>query len=145
MNIFSARRLAMLAFTFAWMTLTGASAFAAPAVVGHKALAAEKLDAATLKSVFLGKKVAWDGAGRITLAVLKGGALAEDFCKHRLEMNVSAFTNHWRRLAMTGGGIAPKFFETEAELLKFVAATPGAVGFVDQANANDTVAALALP
>ncbi len=129
----------------ACVALVGAHALAAPAIIGHKGIAAEKLDAVTLKSVFLGKKVAWDGAGRITIAALKAGPLAEEFCKSRLEMNVSSFTNHWRRLAMTGGGIAPKFFETEAELLKFVAETPGAIGFVDQPNANDTVAALALP
>ena len=121
---------------------TGTSAIAAPALIGNKNVAGEKLDAATVKAVFLGKKVAWDGAGRVTLAVLKGGPVADEFLKGAVDMTASAFNNHWRRLAMTGGGTAPKFFEKEEDLRKFVAETPGAIGFVDTASANDSVATL---
>ena len=116
---------------------------AAPVLIGNKNIAGEKLDAATLKAVFLGKKVAWDGAGgRITLAVLKGGDVAEAFLKGAVDMTSSAFNNHWRRLAMTGGGTAPKTFDKEEDLRKFVAETPGAIGFVDSANADASVATL---
>jgi len=121
---------------------TGATATAAPALIGNKNVASEKLDAATLKSVLLGKKVAWDGAGRVTLAVLKGGPVADEFLKGAVDMNASAFNNHWRRLAMTGGGTAPKAFDKEEDLRKFVAETPGAIGFVDAASADTSVSVL---
>lgn len=121
---------------------TAFPAFAAPALIGNKNVAAEKLDVATLKSVLLGKKVAWDGAGRVTLAVLKTGPVAEEFLKAHADMTVSAFNNHWRRLAMTGGGTAPKTFEKEEDLRKFVSETPGAIGFIDAASADDSVAVL---
>jgi ABC-type phosphate transport system substrate-binding protein len=127
----------LLALTCALAALT--SAFAEPVAIGHPGLAGEKIDAATLKSVFLGKKVAWDSAGRVTLAALKGGEVAEQFLKSVAEMSPSQFNNHWRRLAMTGGGSAPKFFEREEELRKFVAETPGAIGFLDRANADASV------
>jgi ABC-type phosphate transport system substrate-binding protein len=129
-------------FALAAFALLLTSAFAAPVLIGNKNVAAEKLDAATVKSVFLGKKVAWDGAGRVTLAVLKGGPVADAFLQGAVDMNASAFNNHWRRLAMTGGGTAPKSFEKEEDLRKFVAETPGAVGFVDSATADATVATL---
>jgi len=138
MKIISIRPFALLAAC----TLVCTAGFAAPALIGNKNVAAEKLDAATVKSIFLGKKVAWDGAGRITLAVLKGGPVAEEYFKSAVGMAASAFNNHWRRLAMTGGGTAPKSFEKEEDLRKFVAETPGAVGFVDRANADDSVAIL---
>jgi ABC-type phosphate transport system substrate-binding protein len=115
---------------------------AAPALIGNKNIAGEKLDGATLKSVFLGKKVAWDGAGRVVLAVLKGGAVADDFLKGAVDMNASGFNNYWRRLAMTGGGTAPKSFEKEEDLRKFVAETPGAIGFVDSASVDASVAVI---
>lgn len=118
---------------------------AAPALIAHKNVANEKLDAAGLKAVFLGKKVAWDGAGRIVLAVLKSGPVADEFLQKAVEMNASTFSNHWRRLAMTGGGTAPKSFDREEDLRKFVAETPGAVGFVDSALADATVATLSVP
>src|SRR5262245_23539312 len=115
----------------AGLVLAGTPAFAAPALIGNKNIASEKLDAPTVKAVFLGKKVSWDGAGRVTLAVLKGGPVADEFLKGAVEMTPSAFNNHWRRLAMTGGGTAPKSFDKEEDLRKFVAETPGAIGFVD--------------
>lgn len=117
-------------------------ASAAPALIANKNVAAEKLDAATLKAVFLGKKVAWDGAGRVVLAVLKSGPVADEFLQGSVAMNASAFNNHWRRLAMTGGGTAPKSFDKEEDLRKFVAETPGAIGFVDSAAVDATVATL---
>jgi ABC-type phosphate transport system substrate-binding protein len=138
MKPFSFRRLCALALVAFICT----RALAAPALIANKNVAAEKLDAATLKSVFLGKKVAWDGAGRVTLAVLKGGPVAEEFLKGAVDMNVSAFNNHWRRLAMTGGGTAPKSFEKEEDLRKFVAETPGAIGFLDSASVDASVAVL---
>lgn len=116
----------------------------APAIIGNKNIAAEKLDAATVKAVFLGKKVSWETGGRVVLAVLKPGPAADEFLQKAVDMNAAAFGNYWRRLAMTGGGTAPKFFEKEEELRKFVAETPGAVGFIDSANADASVATLTL-
>ncbi len=127
---------------FALFALVALPAFAGPALIGHKTLEKEKLDAATIKAVFLGKKVAWDTGGRVVIAVLKTGPSADEFLQKAVEMNASAFNNHWRRLAMTGGGTAPKSFEKEADLRKFVAETPGAIGFIDQASADASVAVL---
>lgn len=126
----------------ALFTLAALPAFAAPVLIGHKSLEKEKLDPPTLKAVFLGKKVAWDTGGRVVIAVLKSGPAADEFFQKAVEMNASAFNNHWRRLAMTGGGTAPKSFEKEADLRKFVAETPGAIGFIDQASADASVAVL---
>jgi len=112
---------------------------AEPVLVTHPALASEKLDAAGVKSVLLGKKVAWDSGGRVVLAVLKAGPVADEFLKGSVDMNASAFSNHWRRLAMTGGGTSPKSFDKEEDLRKFVAETPGAIGFLDRASVDASV------
>jgi ABC-type phosphate transport system substrate-binding protein len=127
---------------FAMALIGSSTAAAAPVLIGHKNVASEKLDVASVKAIFLGKKVAWDGAGRVVLAVLKSGPIAEDFLQSTVAMNVSAFNNHWRRLAMTGGGTAPKTFEKEEDLRKFVAETPGAIGFLDAQSADASVATL---
>ena len=74
--------------------------------------------------------------------MLKSGPVADEFLQKSAEMNASAFSNHWRRLAMTGGGTAPKFFEKEEDLRKFVAETPGAIGFLEAAAADASVAVL---
>ncbi len=138
MNTRTLRRLGALALLVASVSV----ASAAPVIIVNKALEKEKLDAATVKAVFLGKKTAWDSGGRVILAVLKSGPVADDFLKASVDLTSSGFNNQWRRLAMTGGGTAPKSFESEEELRKFVAATPGAIGFVDSANADASVAVL---
>lgn len=137
MNTFTSRLLAC-----AVLALATLQASAAPVLIGNKNVAAEKLDSATVKAVFLGKKVAWDGAGRVVIAVLKTGPVADEFLQGSVAMNASAFNNHWRRLAMTGGGTAPKSFDKDEDLRKFVAETPGAIGFVDSAAADASVATL---
>jgi ABC-type phosphate transport system substrate-binding protein len=124
------------------LALSATLASAAPVIIANKSLDKEKLDASTVKSVFLGKKVAWDTGGRVMLAVLRNGPVADDFLKANVDMTSSAFNNLWRRLAMTGGGTAPKSFESEEDVRKYVAATPGAVGFVDSANVDATVIVL---
>lgn len=112
-------------------------------IIVNPKVAGEQLDAATVKNVLLGRKVAWDQAGRIKLAVLKNDA-ADAFLQQTVNMSASAFNNHWRRLIMTGAGSAPKTFTEEAELRAYVATTEGAIGFVDQEQLDASVSAVAL-
>ena len=140
MNTRTLRHLGVLAVLFASLSLAGA----APVIIVNKSIEKEKIDAATLKSVLLGKKVAWDSGGRAILAVLKSGPVADEFLKGAVDMSGSSFNNYWRRLAMTGGGTAPHSFEKEEDLRKYVADTPGAIGFVDSANVDASVAVLTL-
>lgn len=139
MKSLSKRLLSALAL----LALTSAGAFASPAVIGNKNVAGEKVDAATLKSMLLGKKTAWDGAGgRVVLAVLKSGPVADDFLKTAVDMSTSSFNNYWRRLAMTGGGTAPHSFEKDEDVRRYVAETPGAIGFIDSANVDASVSVI---
>jgi ABC-type phosphate transport system substrate-binding protein len=124
------------------MVLTLPTAWADPILIINKNVSGEKVDAAMVKAIFLGKKVSWDGAGRVVLACLKSGPVAEEIYKIHAGMNSSSFNNHWRRLSMTGGGTAPKLFDKEDELRKFVAETPGALGFLDSASADASVVKL---
>ena len=42
----------------------------------------------------------------------------------------AAFRAAWRSLVFAGQGSMPKTFDTEAALIEYVAATPGAIGYV---------------
>ena len=120
------------------------SASAAPVVVTHPELGSETIDGGTIKAVFRGKKVAWSNKTPVTVAILKGGTVHEEFLKTAFNISASAFSNHWRLTAMTGGGVAPKEFATEQELLQFVSSTPGAIGYVDEASAGEAVRKVAI-
>jgi len=109
---------------------------AEPALLGHKALGSQSLDAESVKAVLLGKKVTL-GDARVVIVIAKAGEAQDQFLQQAVGMTTSQFQNHWRRLFMTGGGSAPKIVETEAEACKLAAETPGAVAITDSAKAGD--------
>ena len=46
-----------------------------------------------------------------------------------IERSVQRFVTYWRQMVFTCKGVPPKSFGSEAELVDFVARTPGSVGF----------------
>jgi hypothetical protein len=115
---------------------TAASLSAATALLGHKDLAGQTLDAESAKAVLMGKKVAL-GNTRVVIVIAKTSATQDAFLQSRVGMTTSQFQNHWRRLFMTGSGSAPKIVDTEADAIKLAAGTPGAVLIADTGAAPD--------
>ena len=108
------------------------------ALVGHKGLNGQALDAEAVKAVLLGKKLTL-GDTRVIIVIAKTGDGQDQFLQQAVGMSTSQFQNHWRRLFMTGGGSAPKIVETDADAAKLAAETPGAVAIVDRAKADGLV------
>jgi hypothetical protein len=106
-----------------------------PVLVGHKALADQKLDADAAKAVLLGKKGTL-GSDRVVIVIAKTSESQEAYLKATVGMTTDQFQTFWRRLFMSGGGSAPKVVETEADAIKLIAETPGAIGVADSAKAE---------
>jgi hypothetical protein len=49
------------------------------------------------------------------------------------------FSSFWKQAIFTGKGTPPKAFASEAELIKFVGETPGAIGYVTTNDVPATV------
>jgi len=113
----------------------GGSLQAAPALAGNAGLLGQTLDADGVRAVLLGKKITLGGV-RVVIAMARTGNAQNAFLQSHIGMTTSQFQNHWRRLFMTGGGTAPKIFETETDARKFAAETPGAIVITDSANAT---------
>jgi hypothetical protein len=52
------------------------------------------------------------------------------------------FRTQWRKQIFTGQGAMPKAFDSESALIEYVAATPGAVGYVSRISSQDGVKSL---
>jgi hypothetical protein len=120
------------------IAITAVSLSAAPALLGHKDLAGQTLDAESAKAVLMGKKVAL-GNTRVVIVIAKTSTTQDAFLQSHVGMTTSQFQNHWRRLFMTGSGSAPKIVDTEADAIKLAAGTPGAVLIADTGAAPDLV------
>jgi len=108
---------------------------AEPALLGHKGLTGQTLDADAIKAVLLGKKATL-GDARVIIVIVKSSDAQDAFLKDHVGMTTDQFNTYWRRLYMTGGGSAPKNADTEDEATKLVASTPGAIAIIDSSKAD---------
>jgi hypothetical protein len=122
----------------AFVSLSALSLHAEHALVGHKGLTGQTLDAETVKAVLLGKKVTL-GDARVVIVIAKTNDGQEQFLQQAVGMSTSQFQNHWRRLFMTGGGSAPKIVETDADAGKLVGETAGAIAILDKAKSEGLI------
>lgn len=88
------------------------------------------LDEATLKKIYLGKKKAWENGEKIILTTLKKGETHESFMLRLINRRPEQFTIYWKQLMFTGRGIMPKEFASEQEMVDFIAANHGAIGYI---------------
>ena len=112
-------------------------------IVANKSVKSSDVSSDELKDVFSGDKSSLKDGSHVTPVTLKGGPVHEAFLKKFVGKNDGAFRAAWRSLVFTGQGSMPKTFDTEAALLEYVAATPGAIGYVGK-DPGDAVKKLAV-
>lgn len=118
--------------------------FATPALAGEILIAnsgngVAKVSKKTLKKMLLGKGKKWKGGEKVVLGTLAGGTIHEKFIKKFAGKTAKQFTNYWRKMVFSGKGKMPKSFESEDDLIAFVAENDGALGYIDSATAHDAV------
>lgn len=113
-------------------------------VVANRSVGVDRIDRATLKSLFLGKKKKWDNGSKAVIVVLRQGDVAEAFFKTNVSKTPKQFLTYWKKMVFTGKGSMPRLFESEEELVNYVKMTPGAVGFVQATTATDGVKTLSI-
>ena len=112
-------------------------------LVANQSVPISEIKAADLRAIFLGTKTRFADGTRAVPVILKGGAVHEVFLKKHIGQDPEAFRAQWRKAVFTGEGAMPKTCDSEAALLEYVAATPGAVGYVSRIPPQDRVKAIA--
>lgn len=132
-----------LSILFLGLVLSVSAAKAQEAViVANPSVKAADVSSDDLRDVFTGAKSSLKDGSHVTPVTLKAGASHEAFLKKYVGKSDSAFRAGWRSLVFTGQAAMPKTFDTEAALVDYVAATPGAIGYVGKDAANDKVKTL---
>ena len=111
------------------------------AVVVNPNIKISEVSSSDLRDVFNGDKSSLGGV-HVVPVTLKGGPAHEAFLKAHVGKSDSAFRASWRSLVFTGQGSMPKTFDTEAALVDYVAATPGAIGYVSRSTNREKVKTL---
>lgn len=129
------------------LLLGGASqAFAADIqIVCNENIPVDSLTKKELRDIFLGKTIEWENEEKVTLAIVKDKALHKTFLKEYISMTPSKFRTYWKQMIFTGkSSSSPKPLKTEDDLVKFVAETEGAIGYVSSEIQADEVKILTI-
>jgi hypothetical protein len=112
-------------------------------LVANKGVQISEITNADLRAIFMGKRTSFADGSHAVPVTLKGGAANEVFLKNHLGEGPEEFRSQWRKLVFTGQGAMPKAFDSESALIEYVAATPGAVGYVSRISSQNGVKLLA--
>jgi ABC-type phosphate transport system substrate-binding protein len=107
-------------------------------VIANSSVSVAELSSADVKEIFLGAKTSV-GGGDVEPVLAKSGAAHEAFLKAFVGKSDQGLANHFKSLVFTGKGSMPKAFASDAEIVKYVASTKGAIGYISgSADAGST-------
>jgi ABC-type phosphate transport system substrate-binding protein len=100
-------------------------------IIAHQDVPETTVTTKDLQEIFLGKRVQWKDNTAIHPVTVKDQELHSAFLKQYVNKSLAKWNAHWKRMVFTGNGTPPKQFDTQQELLEYVATTVGAIGYVD--------------
>lgn len=110
--------------TFMAMAVWLAQSAGAGEVIAHPSVS---LNADEIRDVFLGEK---QFSGRLRLVPVDNGSLQAEFLSKVLQSDERKYAARWTRKSFREGLAAPAVKGSDAEVITFVRATPGAIGYI---------------
>lgn len=104
-------------------------------VISHKSVDVKSLTTSQLRRIYTMRQLQWSSNVRIKVYVLSSNHLThKNFCKENLRIFPYQLDRIWNKLTFSGLGVAPTVVKNQAELLRIVSTTPGAIGYIDNVN-----------
>lgn len=111
-------------------------------VIANQSVPVSSLSSDDLKNIFLGTKTALQDGSHVEPALLQSGAVHEAFARQLIGKTGFALEAYYRSLVFTGRGLMPKTLSSDADMVRHVAKTRGAVGYVSAETSLTGVKAL---
>lgn len=92
----------------------------------------KRLDAATVARIYMGRVVEVDGVPVIAINANAGSAIRTRFLATYLNQDEDKYTAYWTVRRYIGKGAWPKEVTGSANVISYVNATPGAIGYIDE-------------
>jgi ABC-type phosphate transport system substrate-binding protein len=110
-------------------------------IIAHPSVSAKTIDKRTLTEIYTVARTEWkDGDPVHTFALQRGAPAAEAFYRF-IGIDGLSLRKVWLRAQLTGEGPAPTVV-SEAEMVKVVGETPGAIGIIGMERVTDRVKVL---
>lgn len=108
-------------------------------VIAHKAVQTDTLTQAQLLDYFTGDIKMWGDKTPVVVLDLKAQSEIKDSFYKLLGLTSSRMKSIWLKKLLLGEGDPPEALKAEEEVVKKVAATPGAIGYVSRSKVNGEV------
>jgi ABC-type phosphate transport system substrate-binding protein len=118
-----------LLFAFAVVLATWQVAAADVQIIANASVATTVLSAEDVKEIFLGTKTSVAGSD-VAPVLASAGAAHEAFLSTYVGKSDQGLRNHFKTLVFTGKGSMPKSLTSDADIVKYVAGTKGAIGYI---------------
>lgn len=125
------------------LLLTCLPCYADVAVIGNKSITADSFTARQISNLWLGKSKFIPGGGKlIVVDQVPGTPVHNDFYKNVVKKNGSQLKAYWAKVVFSGKRAPPMVLMNDADVIEWVASTPGGLGYIDSASVNETVKVL---
>jgi ABC-type phosphate transport system substrate-binding protein len=108
-------------------------------LVTNKGVQISAIRNADLRAIFIGSKTRFADGSHAVPVILRGGPVNEVFLTNHVGESPDEFRVRWQKAVFTGQGAMPKTCDSESALIEYVAATPGAIGYVSRISPQDNV------
>jgi len=113
---------------------------AEPVAIAHRGDSRVQIERKTLRAAFGMTLQVWPDGRPVTVFVFHDEApMHQQFCRKVLGVLPYTLRRNWDRLLFSGAAQAPITVDTPQEMLQRVAATPGAIGYIEKELSNDSV------
>ena len=98
-------------------------------IIGHENV--PKMDASTIQKIYTGKIISVASISITPVAFKPGTPARTRFLREFLRQDEDKYTAYWTVRRYIGKGIPPTELSGTAEVVRYVVATPGAIGYLD--------------
>ena len=127
----------------AFFTLASGSALAGPVkIVANPHLKADTITTEELQSLFLEQTRSLRDGSHVEPVQERTGVTRDLFLSEYLDRDAAEIRDYYLRLAFTGKGSVPREFNSDAEVIAYVAKTKGAIGYVSTNTSSEGVKTL---
>lgn len=122
------------------LLLSSLPALADSIVIGHPGM--KPLDRTTLQRIYTGRIVEVGGVRVIPLNLPPGNQIRETFLRGCLKQDEEKYTGYWTVRRYVGKGTPPRELPTPAALVRYIAKTSGALGYVEESDITPEIRVL---
>ncbi len=101
-------------------------------MIGHSNV--KRLDAQTVARIYTGKVIEVDGVSITAINANPGNPVRDRFLQVYLNQDEDKYTAYWTVRRYIGKGASPKELMKSSDIIRFVTSTPGAIGYIEEAD-----------